>query len=385
MASKAGRSGKSKKQNRGSDPKPLTIYMLCAHAAGRCEFEGCGRTLFTDSITLDDFNNTNVAHIVASSPNGPRGDKERSYKLSQDIDNLMLMCMDHHKLTDSNPAKYTEDILLDMKKKHEQAVQELCTSINAESTEIIMFTSPIKGKVDVNIDFRQAVEAILFQKKPASNHGIALRIELSSNYRSRVYWKEAQKQLQMKFNCMVKSVLSIQSNQHFSVFPIAPTPLITELGFLMGDKIQADIYQKLRTPNTWSWQTKDPTNEFKISKEVIRSGNKIAVVLALTANIALDRITSVFNADVIYTIYAKRYGVDCISSIIDLSRFWHQYQNVLDEIRNTYLEVESVRVFPAIPVSAAFEIGRRYMPGIYPALKIYDDDNGFFETITIGG
>lgn len=153
----------------------------------------------------------------------------------------------------------------------------------------------------------------------------------------------------------------------------------------MGDKIQADIYQKLRTPNTWSWQTKDPTNEFKISKEVIRSGNKIAVVLALTANIALDRITSVFNADVIYTIYAKRYGVDCISSIIDLSRFWHQYQNVLDEIRNTYLEVESVRVFPAIPVSAAFEIGRRYMPGIYPALKIYDDDNGFFETITIGG
>ena len=80
-----------------------------------------------------------------------------------------------------------------------------------------------------------------------------------------------------------------------------------------------------------------------------------------------------------------RYGVDCISRIIDLSRFWHQYQNVLDEIRNTYLEVESVRVFPAIPVSAAFEIGRRYMPGIYPALKIYDDDNGFFETITIGG
>ena len=66
MASKAGRSGKSKKQNRGSDPKPLTIYMLCAHAAGRCEFEVCGRTLFTDSITLDDFNNTNVAHIVAS-------------------------------------------------------------------------------------------------------------------------------------------------------------------------------------------------------------------------------------------------------------------------------------------------------------------------------
>ena len=25
------------------------------------------------------------------------------------------------------------------------------------------------------------------------------------------------------------------------------------------------------------------------------------------------------------------------------------------------------------------------MPGVYPKLKIYDEDNGFFETITIGG
>lgn len=206
------------KQGRGPNPTPLTIHMLCAHAAGRCEFEGCGRLLFTDSITLDDFNNTNVAHIVASSPTGPRGDKDRSHKLSQDIDNLMLMCMDHHKLIDSYPEIYTEDILLKMKKRHEQSVQELCAAINAESTEIIMLTSPVKGKIDANIDFRQTIEAIRFQRKPASNHGILINVEASADYKSRTYWDEVQKQLERKFDYMVRSILSMQPDMHFSVF-----------------------------------------------------------------------------------------------------------------------------------------------------------------------
>ena len=373
------------KQGRGPNPTPLTIHMLCAHAAGRCEFEGCGRLLFTDSITLDDFNNTNVAHIVASSPTGPRGDKNRSHKLSQDIDNLMLMCMDHHKLIDSYPEIYTEDILLKMKKRHEQSVQELCAAINAESTEIIMLTSPVKGKIDANIDFRQTIEAIRFQRKPASNHGILINVEASADYKSRTYWDEVQKQLERKFDYMVRSILSMQPDMHFSVFPIAPIPLIAKLGFLMGDKIQANIYQKSRSPDTWCWQSTDKTNEFLISKEIIRPGNRVALALCLTANIAPERIIDVFDADVIYKIHPTRYGVDCILSIADLSCFWHQYQVILDEIRNTYLDVKDIGVFPAIPISAAFEIGRRYMPVIYPSLRIYDDDNGFFEALTLGG
>jgi hypothetical protein len=37
-----------------------------------------------------------------------------------------------------------------------------------------------------------------------------------------------------------------------------------------------------------------------------------------------------------------------------------------------------------VPVSAAFEMGRRYMVGIYPKMVIYDRDGEFFETLTIG-
>ena len=41
-----------------------------------------------------------VAHIVADTPTGPRGDVERSALLSDDVNNLMLLCYVHHKLVD---------------------------------------------------------------------------------------------------------------------------------------------------------------------------------------------------------------------------------------------------------------------------------------------
>lgn len=375
----------AKNSNRGPNPTPLTIHMLCAHAAGRCQFKGCNKYLFSDEITLEDFNNSNVAHIVASSPDGPRGDILRSHQLSQSLDNLMLMCLDHHKLVDTYPEKYTEEVLLEMKRKHEQAVFEQCSSMYAEPSEVLMVSSPIKGRVPVGITFKQAAAAITPAKRVASSHGMSLSVNVASDYKSQSFWDEADKQLTTKYRYLVQSALSVSPNQHFSVFPIAPIPLIVKLGYLMGDKVPADIFQKTRTPDTWQWQAAEITNSFTIVKETLGCGNRIALALSLTADIAIKRITDVSSFDVIYFIKASRFGVDCINSIADLSAFWHAYQDVCDEIKNTYTSTNEIAVFPAIPVSAAFEVGRRYMPSVYPALTIYDNDDGFFKTLTIGG
>ena len=116
-----------------------------------------------------------------------------------------------------------------------------------------------------------------------------------------------------------------------------------------------------------------------------QQGNRVALVLSLTADIALERVEAVFDADTIITVRATRFGVDCIRSPKDLVEFWHCYQNACDDVKNNIIGVEEIAVFPAMPTSAAFEVGRRYMHGVYPRLKIYDDDNGFFETLTIGG
>lgn len=76
-----------------------------------CQFQGCNKRLFYDNISLSEFNNSFVAHIVPASPDGPRGDNIKSYILSDKIENLMLMCSDHHSLIDK-PETDLENILL---------------------------------------------------------------------------------------------------------------------------------------------------------------------------------------------------------------------------------------------------------------------------------
>lgn len=373
------------KSNRGPDPSALTIHILCARAAGRCQFKGCNKYLFKDGITLETLNNSNIAHIVASSPDGPRGDAIRSHELSNKIDNLMLMCLDHHKLVDSNPQQFTEKDLLEMKAQQEQDVYDACEMMYKEETEIVRFFSPIKGKIEVNIPFDDAAKAVKNEKKLLSLSGITITLKSAADYRSEQYWKEAVMQLESEVNYSVRSMLQIHPGMHMSIFPLAPIPLIMRLGYLLGDKIQLDIYQKTRTPDTWKWLANEGTNHFQIEHKIkTEQVRKIAIVLSLTADISEDRIDKVFNSDVIYWIKAQRLGVDSVKSIEDLSSFWHAYQEVCDQIRNTYGKGCEVAVFPAIPVSAAFEVGRRYMPGVYPKLKIFDECEGFFETLTIG-
>ena len=372
--------------NRGRAPSALTIHKLCARAAGRCQFCGCNKYLFIDEITQEELNNTNIAHIVASSPDGPRGDAIRSHLISDSIDNLMLMCLDHHKLIDSDPGKYTEAVLLKMKQEQELAVREACDLLYKPSTEIVRFTSPIKGNVEVDIPFEKAVGAVKNNRKLESYRGIRINMKSALDYRSPEYWREVSKQLEREFDYKIRGELYDRPDLHLSIFPIAPIPLIIKLGNMLGDKVQADIFQKTRVPDTWEWCEEQKTNTFEVEKKIQNASQKrIAIVMSLTAEIALKRVEEVYDFDVAYIIKAKQVGVDSIKSIEDLSGFWHEYQRVCDEIRNQYGRECHVAIFPAIPISAAFEIGRRYMPKVYPELTIYDEYDGFFETLTIGG
>lgn len=168
------------------------------------------------------------------------------------------------------------------------------------------------------------------------------------------------------------------------MFPIGPIPLLVKLGEVLGDKINMDVYQKTRIPDTWSWQSTSVTNIFAVDERTPSKGSEIAIVLALTSDISDDRIMQVNDFGIIYKIKAQRNDVDSIKSVSDLSEFWHLYQGILDDIVNRYGRSCKVHLFPSIPVSAAFEIGRRFMPRVHPQIVVYDDDGGFFEALRIG-
>lgn len=374
------------KNNRGKKPTTTTVLQLFAASGGRCQFEGCNCNLFKDKITWTKFNNSNVAHIVASSPDGPRG-SEKSFYLSDKIENLMLLCPTHHKEIDADTKTFTVEKLKQIKQRQEQKVQEMLEGMNYPEAEIVILESPIKGKYEVHVDKKQAIEALRSCKKnPASTHPTLLKIDGFGEYTSDTNWHILSVKLKTAVDKAISNHFQYYPELRLAIFPLAPIPLIVKLGELLGDKRGIDIFQKTRNPGTWCWQSVSRSNTFVTERIQNNKGEqeKIAIILSLTARVSLDRVLSVFNASVIYHLYSEKNGVDCIASLDDLRLFWQEYQKVCDQIKNTD-HIDTAAVFPAVPVSAAFEIGRRHMPDVHPLLHIYDDDNGFFDAISIGG
>ena len=375
---------------RGPDPSVPTLLMLCGRAGGRCEFEGCNRVLFRDAITLNQFNDTNVAHIVSSSPNGPRGDPKRSHELSDKIENLMLVCLEHHKMIDNKKLEslYPEERLLSMKQKHEHSMELVGEALNHDPSHILLFSSQIKGKQQVTISKSKAVSAILSEKRPEKSEPDYIHVECELSYHDPEYWMYMDKSLERQFRERIDNIVAQNPRAHFSVFPLAPIPLIAKLGYLMGDKINADVYQKRRHPDTWEWQEQSSGSRFEVERFPDRStGNGVALLVSFfgpRSGVERERFANTVTAKYVYEISATSPGVDCISSKDDLSAFWHSYQKTMDRIRLEHPSLSTIAVLPAVSVSAAFEMGRRFMRGVYPKLQFYDLNETFVKTLVIG-
>jgi hypothetical protein len=73
-------------------------------------------------------------HLLARSPDGPRGDPAISEKELDDYSNLILLCKVHHKLIDDQPSTYTAEILREIKRKHENWVRVALQRASAGKT-----------------------------------------------------------------------------------------------------------------------------------------------------------------------------------------------------------------------------------------------------------
>lgn len=99
---------------------------LLQRSGNVCAFPDC-RLLLTAEGTADDpvVVLGEIAHIVAESPDGPRGDSPLTRDERNLYQNLILLCNQHHQLIDSEGAlaTYTVERLTAMKQDHEQWVE----------------------------------------------------------------------------------------------------------------------------------------------------------------------------------------------------------------------------------------------------------------------
>lgn len=92
--------------------KDKEIKKLYGNSAGRCNL--CSMNLCEDDVQIGE-----MAHIIAKSQNGPRGN---TLPVDNTYDNLILVCPNDHKIIDKNPLEYPPEKLKQIKKEFEELI-----------------------------------------------------------------------------------------------------------------------------------------------------------------------------------------------------------------------------------------------------------------------
>lgn len=378
-----------------TEPKPMSVsyipekikIRLWGKAGGRCQYKGCNKPLWLDSLTQEEFNVAYIAHIIADKPGGPRGDPTLSEKLKSDISNIMLMCDEHHRLIDrGNVEGHPVERLRDMKCKHEHRV-ELVTSIDENAqTHVVLYGANI-GEHHAHVSWKKTTPALIPERYPAQNQAIEMSLKNSSfKDHEDDFWEIEREHLKRQFDQAVKSRLGVGGVEHFSIFALAPQPLLIELGRLLSDIPAAQVFQLHREPPDWKWQDHPAGFEFIIQEPEDREKN-VALILSLSATVDPARVIQVLGEDVsIWTLTIKDPNNDFLKSVDQLRMFRENFRMLMDQIKATHGQKTLLHLFPAVPVAVAVEVGRIWMPKADMPIRIYDQNSrkeGFVQIFNI--
>ena len=362
---------------------------LWTKAAGRCEYRGCNEELIGDLIAGREYGKFGfIAHIVADSADGPRGDTVRSPALAKDLRNLMLLCARHHKGVDVDYlADHPESILLEMKAEHEDRITIVTGMAQERAAHVLRFAADI-GQRDALVSTRSIFMAMPPDRHPAEGRTIDIEL-VGCDYADHEanYWNFQQENLRRVFARKVKERIEQKEIKQLSVFALAPQPLLIELGHLFGDIVPVTVHQRYREPPTWRWQGDQPAITFRVDEHSGSPKLAVALKLALSATITDERIRAVLGEDVaIWSLTAENPHNDIMRRPDDLVEFKRQLRRLLDRIKAFHGEDGVINVFPALPNSAAVEVGRVRMPKADLPMHIYDQNRtagGFIPTLTI--
>lgn len=369
--------------------KSATHYELWGRAAGRCEFRGCNEVVYRDGLTQGASNLSTVAHIVAWTPEGPRGHPTRSAELATDIGNLMLTCKKHGKYIDdaNRVEEYPEALLIEFKKEHEKRVQLLTDITEEAQTRVVLLQAPVDGR-DVKINERHAHQALL-PLYPAEEHadlfdlsGLGITADAPGFYPALATSLDAKTTdlLRRRGSDKVRSL---------AVFAIAPIPLLVHFGHRLGDLVSVELFQHHRgKKNPWAWRGEEELDLFyetiipALTPEDHRGGHTDPPTPVVSVSISgyvepstirphVDGPSVHYQINLPGVENGDQSGRDALPTRARLEAFGIEFRRVLDAVRARHGHDQTVHLFLAVPAPVAIEIGRN-VKHVDPPFLIYD-------------
>lgn len=287
--------------------------------------------------------------------------------------NIVLLCPACHKIIDSDPEKYTIEIVEGMKKRHEDRIRLVTGIAHDKKSHVVTYYSKI-GKHLPNFSFNTISSVLFPEYYPEAS--TAIEISMKGNVMKESdpnFWEIEDNNLQTAFAYEVKQRIQYSETKHISLFSFADMPLLVRLGTLFNDIRELKVYQPHRDTKKWEWQESGDENiEFRIIEPAEKSKQPV-LVFALSATAITERIRTLYSSqDVsIWTVTCTNPNNNFLKTEAKLNEFASFTREVLDKIKASSVYNE-ILVHMAMPVACAFMLGHVWMPKADMKLILHD-------------
>lgn len=382
LSTRAGLLGRAK--GRGDEIDDKTAQRVWADAGGRCMFEGCGDDLTEVPLWTKAARVGYLAHIIASDPKGPRGDPVDSHRLSNDPENIMLMCDAHHRLIDSlAPGNYPASVLHKMRQDHKNMVRRYLDSLAFPRSYAVTLHANL-ANVPTYFHDSDFIEAILASRKamaPGVLHYIR-RTSQRDDRNSPGFWNAYLHEHENEIRRLVTTFNSAPSGitENFSVFPLHHITTMALAGRIMGEAQGIQVFQYNRDRRAWAWDSGAmPLADDTIAVSALPASRsqEVLITIELTAPIdedALpDDLKKQIDAGVLpwirLTTPSPRH--DCIAHLKDLDQFAQVARRTINHVQDI-MRVQRVHLIAVSPACTIFRFGQMLQAGHHPEYVVYD-------------
>ncbi len=377
-------------------------------AKWRCQFAGCGKNLMKQMATGVASKSSYFAHIIASSPKGPRGSPMLSHALAHDVNNYMLLCDECHRRIDrEDPDRFTVDVLRKMRRDSLIEVERLLDSLTYKEAIPIAIMGNIAGQ-SPQVDWRDVEEGLWTRRlRMAPGHPYTFMENgwAPHDAHSEYYWNMLLHGMGAELPQLRKLLATNPSapgnGKHFAILPVHSTSALVLAGRIFGEAASATILQFRRQFSKGQWSIGDedaqtPPAQFKLirHREPNAADTEACLMISLTFAIGTERLSgAIHDGDFKMPTLEITAEPPLTSTILDdpqnleaLSLFMSEAVRILQDD----WKMKKVHLVIGAPVSGVFKFGQKLQARNQATYVCYETPLGegvlpFKPTIEIAG
>jgi hypothetical protein len=397
-------------RGRGKGPDPKTEEKVAYLAGWRCQFRGCAEDLHVHAGTGTSGRFGYFAHIVASSPKGPRGKVGISHELADSEDNVMLLCDRCHRLIDRvRPKDFPENVLRDMREESIREVRRVLDTLSFDDVQVLKVVGNVSGQThqlfDRDIDLALGERRLRVGPNPPESF-----CRLGDQHHdplARDYWGALFRTLKTDVP-RLQAFLNGTSRDgrprpKLAVFGLHKTSVLLLAGRMLGDAAGTHVFQPHRNApdgvwnSRWAWPpgTAVPsTGKYRVQCTRPHSLGDLEACLVVSLTFAVDprRLTPVCAIEGQRQIPTLEVTTDALGSDVirhphDLVLLGEAIDKALRQLQDEW-RVQKVHLFIGAPASAVVLMGQKMQARNQATFLCHESPNKdapFEPTIEISG